>query len=93
MAGYGVLVLATMAWVAPHLRSLGPRLLPLPHADGAGAIPSGLGASGVAGFRPTISISIEPAALVPYAGAESPVVFPGYLLPDDGGEEPAHAGS
>jgi hypothetical protein len=42
---------------------------------------------------PVISISIEPAVLAPYAEAESPVVFPGYLLPDDGCEEPAHAGS
>lgn len=42
---------------------------------------------------PTISISIEPAAPAPYANADSPVVFPGYLLPDDGCEEPAHAGS
>jgi hypothetical protein len=86
-----MLLLAPIAWVAPSVRGLGPLLLP---ASGrAGAIHSGPGARGVAGFRPTISISIEPAALAPYADAESPVVFPGYLLPDDGCEEPAHAGS
>jgi hypothetical protein len=42
---------------------------------------------------PSISISIEPTILTPYAEVEPPVVFPGYLLPDDGREEPANAGS
>jgi hypothetical protein len=42
---------------------------------------------------PAISISIEPAATTPVVDAESPVIFPGYLLPDDDSEEPAHAGS
>ena len=42
---------------------------------------------------PSISISIEPTALTPYAEVEPPVNFPGYLLPDDGREEPANAGS
>lgn len=42
---------------------------------------------------PLISISIEPVALVPSAEASHKVVFPGYLLPDDGPEEePADAG-
>jgi hypothetical protein len=92
MAGYGLLMVAA-AWFAPSLRALGPR--PSPYLGRAGAMDAGHGhgARGGAGFRPTISISIEPAALAPYADAESPVVFPGYLLPDDGREEPAHAGS
>lgn len=42
---------------------------------------------------PVVSITIEPSTLAPYAEAEPPVVLPGYLLPDDGGEEPLHAGS
>ncbi len=93
MAGCGLLVMAVLAWLEPGWRALGPMLAP--YLDRAGAIRSGHGpgAPGVAGFRPTISISIEPAARTPYADAESPVVFPGYLLPDDGREEPAHAGS
>jgi hypothetical protein len=91
VTAWAALVLATLVWLAPGLRGRSPVFLP--HRDGAAAIPSGPGAAGVAGFRPTISISIEPAALTPYADAESPVVFPGYLLPDDGREEPAHAGS
>lgn len=42
---------------------------------------------------PAISISIEPYALTPYVEVESPVVLPGYLLPDDGCEDTHHAGS
>jgi hypothetical protein len=91
MAGYGVLLLLSLAWLAPSLRALGPTLLP--RGDRAAAIPASHSAAGVARMRPTISISIEPAVLAPHAEAESPVVFPGYLLPDDGREEPAHAGS
>jgi hypothetical protein len=43
---------------------------------------------------PTVSISIEPTFQVPVAlpEPEPPVVLPGYLLPDDGVEEPGHAG-
>jgi hypothetical protein len=37
--------------------------------------------------------SIEPALAVPAAEAEVPVVFPGYVLPDDTFEDTAHAGS
>jgi hypothetical protein len=42
---------------------------------------------------PMISLSIEPAAYAPQGHVEPPVVFPGYLLPDDGSEEPVHVGS
>jgi hypothetical protein len=45
---------------------------------------------------PVISISVEPLGTLPHAGTEvdlPPVILPGYLLPDDGSEEPAHAGS
>jgi hypothetical protein len=37
--------------------------------------------------------SIEPAMAVPPADAEVPVIFPGYVLPDDTFEDTAHAGS
>ena len=40
---------------------------------------------------PRISLSIEPALPPPPADPAPPVVFPGYLLPDDSLEEPAHA--
>jgi hypothetical protein len=42
---------------------------------------------------PVISISIEPVAGSSCSEAEPPVVFPGYLLPDNDSEGPAHAGS
>jgi len=44
-------------------------------------------------MAPVITISIDPTVLVPAREGEPPVVFPGYLLPDDGSEEPANAGS
>lgn len=42
---------------------------------------------------PVIQIVIDPTVLIPATEADSPVEFPGYLLPDDGPEEPRHAGS
>src|SRR5262245_25568665 len=43
---------------------------------------------------PPVSLTIDPSALTPFAAdIEPPVVLPGYLLPDDGCEESAHAGS
>jgi hypothetical protein len=45
---------------------------------------------------PVISISVEPIGTLPQAGTNGelpPVILPGYLLPDDGSEESAHAGS
>jgi hypothetical protein len=40
-----------------------------------------------------VLISIEPAVGSNDAEVETPVVFPGYILPDDHREEPAHEGS
>ena len=37
--------------------------------------------------------SIEPVIGAPVADAEVPIIFPGYVLPDDSMEEPAHEGS
>ena len=37
--------------------------------------------------------AVMPALSAPVADAEVPVVFPGYLLPDNNREEPAHEGS
>jgi hypothetical protein len=91
VVGYGVLFIGTLAWISPVLRGTLPVFLT--QSDRVQASRGVLDTSRVLGARPTISISIEPAALAPYAEADSPVVFPGYLLPDDGGEEPAHAGS
>jgi hypothetical protein len=42
---------------------------------------------------PTVRLSIEPVGVTADAEAEAPVVFPGYLLPEDNHEESAHEGS
>jgi hypothetical protein len=39
------------------------------------------------------AFALGPALGAPVAEAEIPVVFPGYVLPDDNREEPAHEGS
>jgi hypothetical protein len=91
MAGYGMMLSLSLVFGLPLFQGRGPAL----------AFPSELLRTGwesdpsayPASSPPSISITIEPAVLTPIAGAESPVVFPGYLLPDDGCEEPAHAGS
>jgi hypothetical protein len=40
-----------------------------------------------------VSLSIEPAGTAVDSDTKTPVVFPGYLLPDDHHEEPVHEGS
>jgi hypothetical protein len=40
-----------------------------------------------------VLLSIEPVGTAVDCDAETPVVFPGYLLPDDHHEEPVHEGS
>ena len=42
---------------------------------------------------PPVLLSVEPFGTSGDADGETPVVFPGYLLPDDNREEPAHEGS
>jgi hypothetical protein len=42
---------------------------------------------------PVVLLTIEPAAGLPALDAEVPVVLPGYVLPVDSLEEPAHEGS
>jgi hypothetical protein len=40
-----------------------------------------------------IVLSTEPAAVAPGSAAETPVIFPGYVLPDDSREDSLHEGS
>jgi hypothetical protein len=54
------------------------------------ALQSGTDALGSTG---AIVLSVEPVGLVPGNDSEVPVVFPGYLLPDDSLEDSAHEGS
>jgi len=91
LTGYALLCIVALIWL--------PRMLLLRSESAAVETHSGRGAAHRGRDRaayataPAISISIEPTTLAPYADVEPPVVFPGYLLPDDGCEEPAHAGS
>ena len=41
----------------------------------------------------SVLLSIEPVGTAVDSDTETPVVFPGYLLPDDHHEEPVHEGS
>jgi len=52
-------------------------------------VPTGppIGSAGV------VVLSIEPAVSAPGADTVAPVIFPGYVLPDDGLEDRAHEGS
>jgi hypothetical protein len=61
-----------------------------PRAQGR-SLDAGQCASSDAGH--VVLISIEPAAPAAGTEAEVPIVFPGYLLPDDSREEPGHEGS
>jgi hypothetical protein len=49
--------------------------------------------AGTLGTMPVVLLSTEPMVAAPAAEAEVPIVFPGYVLPDDTFEEPAHEGS
>jgi hypothetical protein len=64
---------------------LGEFALPRAQAGGPGVPP--LGPSGA------VVLSIDPAVIAPGTGSEVPVIFPGYVLPDDSLEGPAHEGS
>ncbi len=44
-------------------------------------------------IRSSSSETLSPVIGPPVADMEVPVIFPGYVLPDDSREEPAHAGS
>jgi hypothetical protein len=103
VAGLWILVLASMGgtfamgWMTRGSGPLDLRLLTDTahghHARGPSRAPEGLErpADGPQGEADTIAIG--PAIGAPVADAEVPVVFPGYLLPDDSREEPAHEGS
>ena len=77
LVGSALMMVAFLALGATLLRALPSSL-----ADGAER-------SNIAARRaPAVFLSIE----APGRETEPPVVLPGYLLPDDGTEEPAHAG-
>jgi hypothetical protein len=60
---------------------------------GAGNPPAWNQVAGSVLSNPRVLLSIEPVGSTADSDTETPVVFPGYLLPDDNHEEPAHEGS
>ncbi len=88
----------TMGWTTrgsgpPRLAILGPVL---PGLNAGGPVLSFEGGARPPDDSPADrdadAIAIGPALGAPVADAEVPVVFPGYVLPDDSREEPAHEG-
>ncbi|MGO9810275.1 MAG: hypothetical protein ACLP53_05735 [Isosphaeraceae bacterium] len=107
VAGYTLLgllplLLAWSRWTdAQSVRHPGSRLLLLPsHRSGREAPDGGTdpeawnSASAAVTTSPApVLLSIEPVGTAVDSDTETPVVFPGYLLPDDHHEEPVHEGS
>jgi len=106
-AGWSLLVLVamagtfTMGWTTRGIGSPRPPLLRtaiLAHDAAEHAPPLRTSAS-LSDARPAVgeaeaeSLATGPALDAPVADADVPVVFPGYLLPDNNREEPAHEGS
>jgi len=106
VAGYTLLgllplLLAWSRWTdAQSIRHPWSRLLLLPsHRSGREAPDGGTepgawnSASAVTTSPAPVLLSIEPVGTAVDSDTETPVVFPGYLLPDDHHEEPVHEGS
>src|SRR5271166_5332677 len=109
VAGYTLLgllplLLAWSHWTdARSIQHPGSRLLLLPshrHRSGRAAPDGGTkpeawnsaSAAATTSLAPVL-LSIEPVGTAVDSDTETPVVFPGYLLPDDHHEEPVHEGS
>ncbi len=105
VAGYTLLgllplVLAWSRWTdAQSIEHPGSRLSSLPsHRSGAdadvGTDPGVWNSAAAVPASPApVLLSIEPVGTAVDSDTETPVVFPGYLLPDDHHEEPVHEGS
>jgi hypothetical protein len=86
LAGYAFLLASPLALAAATLPAVRP---------GSG-LEAGGGDLAATQAPPVISISLEPAGVLPQRAGDTetaPVILPGYLLPDDGSEESVHAGS
>ena len=106
LAGYALLgllpfLLGWSHWTdAQFIRHSGSRLLSLPtHQSGREARDGGtdpeawISASTATTSPVPVLLSIEPVGTAVDSDTETPVVLPGYLLPDDHREEPVHEGS
>jgi hypothetical protein len=91
----------TMGWTTrggasprlPLLRTAAPGLDPGELAPALGEGERLSDAAPAVAEAATDAFATGPALGAPVADAEVPVVFPGYLLPDNNREEPAHEGS
>ena len=70
-----------------------PETSGLPIADRDATRASQTGEQSPSGSPGVVVLSIEPAGAGPGTDTEVPVVFPGYVLPDDSLEDSAHEGS
>jgi hypothetical protein len=102
MTGFAMLALSCVTATWNHWRSTAPgrwfapvSLVASPHPAKSGSV----AATGLVEISQTathllpVLLSIEPLGTSADSDVEAPVVFPGYLLPDDNREEPAHGGS
>ncbi len=106
VAGYALLGLLPLLLAWSHWTSAlsshhpGSHLLSLPWHRSEGEVaedetrPGAWNSAAAAtAFPARVLLSIEPLGTAADSDTETPVVFPGYLLPDDHHEEPAHEGS
>jgi hypothetical protein len=102
MTGFAILALSCVTATWNHWRSPGKQLWFAPTSLSTLAHPARPGSAAGTDLAETsqtathllpILLSIEPVGTSAEADVEAPVVFPGYLLPDDNREEPAHGGS
>jgi hypothetical protein len=102
MTGYAILALSCMTATWNHWRSAGSEFWHAPALLSVSAHPAEPGPATGTGLVETsqsathllpVLLSIEPVGTTADSDVETPVVFPGYLLPDDNREEPVHGGS
>ena len=101
LLGFLPLLMALTHWTdAQSIRHPGARLLSLQSRPSRGEAPAGEAGPevwhSVSAATPSLTpvlLSVEPVGTAVDSDTETPVVFPGYLLPDDHHEEPLHEGS
>jgi hypothetical protein len=101
MAGWSLMVLASMAgtftlgWTSRENRFSRLPLLRAAESAGHGVRLSSSDDRRSNGdpSRESEMVATGPAVGAPAADADAPVIFPGYVVPDDSLEEPAHEGN
>jgi hypothetical protein len=62
-------------------------------AENRKIVPPGPDEQAAIALSEAVLLSIEPVAVAPASAIEAPVIFPGYVLPDDSREDSLHEGS